>query len=346
MPMSIDRLDLDERLERPLPSDEDAARWTEESLPLAEEISGGVAQEGAAAALAARPVEPADDDHGNAVEFAHDGLGRRGQLIGDGEDGRLQHMAGGVLLAQVALERLEPGHPDGDIREPLAPGPPEGVRDDDAEIVAGQGAQPIAQAPRGAVRVLGKETGGVCIHVGLIDPRVRADESVMRLHDEHALVLAHHAPALAQDDLYEARITPNLLRQPERLGGGGDVAEADHAPFRLGDDLLAHHEEIACEEGRPLRARGIRDEAGQILPRADLRQALDADNLIARGHPHPPARSARRAGTARSTRRRALRVVAPCSRRRRRSSGASMSSPMPGSRTTTGLSPALRAARR
>src|SRR5215831_19878141 len=225
MPMSIDRLDLDERLERPFPGDEDAARWTEESLPLSEEISGRVAQEGAAAALATWPVEPADDSYGNTVELAHDGLGRRGQLIGDGEDGRLQHVAGGVLLAQVALQRLEPGHPDGDVREPLAPRPSEGVRDDDAEIVAGQGAQPLAQAPRGAVRVLGKETGGLCIHVGLIDPRIRADESVMRLHDEHALVLAHHAPALAQDDLDEARITPNLLRHPERLWRGGDVGE-------------------------------------------------------------------------------------------------------------------------
>src|SRR5215831_501393 len=287
MPMSIDRLDLDERLERPFPGDEDAARWTEETLPLPEEISGGVAQEGAAAALATRPVEPADDSYGNAVELAHDGFSRRGQLIGDGENGRLQHVAGGVLLAQVAFERLEPGYPDGDVREPLAPWPSEGVRDDDAEIVASQGAQPIAQTPRGAVRVLGKETGGLCIHVGLIHSRVRADESVMRLHDEHALVLAHHAPTLAQNDLDEARIAANLLRQPERLGGRGDVAEADNAPFRLGDDLLAHHEEIAREERRPLRARGIRDEASQILPRADLRQALDADDLIARRHPSP-----------------------------------------------------------
>src|SRR5262249_56564216 len=113
-------------------------------------------------------------------------------------------------------------------------------------------------------------------HVGLIDPRVRADESVMRLHYEHALVLAHHAPALTQDDLDEARIAPDLLRYPERLWGGGDVAEADDAPLRLGDDLLAHHEEITGEERRLLRARGVRDEAGQVLGPAHLRQGPES----------------------------------------------------------------------
>jgi len=41
--MSIDRLDLDERLERPFPCDEAAAWWMDERLPLPEEIPGRVA---------------------------------------------------------------------------------------------------------------------------------------------------------------------------------------------------------------------------------------------------------------------------------------------------------------
>jgi hypothetical protein len=73
------------------------------------------------------------------------------QLVGHRQDGRLQHVAGRILLAQVALERLEPRHADGDVDQPLAPRPAEGVGDDDAQVVARQGPQPIPQLARGAV---------------------------------------------------------------------------------------------------------------------------------------------------------------------------------------------------
>src|SRR6266536_2025758 len=61
---------------------------------LAEEIARGVAQEAATPALATGPVEPADDGDGNAVQLAHDRLGRPGQLVGESQDGGLQHVAG------------------------------------------------------------------------------------------------------------------------------------------------------------------------------------------------------------------------------------------------------------
>src|SRR5215468_4924145 len=106
IPMCMNRLDVDERVEGRSPGEGDAAWWTRGSRPLSEEIAGRVAQEGAAAALSARPVEPADDDHGDAIELAHDGLGRRRQLVGDRKDGCLQHVACGILLSEIALERL------------------------------------------------------------------------------------------------------------------------------------------------------------------------------------------------------------------------------------------------
>src|SRR5262249_26244259 len=119
----------------------------------------------------------------------------------------------------------------------------------------------------------------------LIHARVRADEPVARLHDEHALVLAHDPTTLAQDDLDEARIALDLLREPPGLGRRRDVAESDDAPLGLGDDLLAHYEEIACGERRLLDPRRLRDEPGEILAHSDLGQAFDADHFIARRHP-------------------------------------------------------------
>src|SRR5262249_41658848 len=115
IPMCMNRLDVDERVEGRSPGGRGAAWWTSGSRPLPEEIAGRVAQEGATAALSARPVEPADDDHGDAVELAHDGLGRRRQLVGDGKDGCLQHVACGILLSEIALERLRPSPPPGHL---------------------------------------------------------------------------------------------------------------------------------------------------------------------------------------------------------------------------------------
>ena len=54
-----------------------------------------------------------------------------GQLVGQRQDRRLQHVAGGVELAEIALDRLEAGQADRDVDEPLAPGPAERVGDDD-----------------------------------------------------------------------------------------------------------------------------------------------------------------------------------------------------------------------
>ena len=164
-------------------------------------------------------------------------------------------MTGRVQLAEIALERLKAGDADRDIGQPLAPRPSEGVGHDDGEGVAGQAPQTVAQRAGGAVGVLGQEARGVRVDVGLVDARVGADQAMMGLDDEDALVLAHDAAALAEDHLGEPRIAADLLGDRACGGRGGDLGEPHHAPLGLGDDLLAHDEQVpvrgaACPAGR------------------------------------------------------------------------------------------------
>src|SRR6266571_687699 len=127
----------------------------------------GLAQERLAALLARGPPETADDRRGYPVELAHDGLGGRGELVGEGEYRGLQRAARGVALAEVAAERGEAGDADRDVREPLAPRAAEGVGDDDADVRAAERAHALAEAARGAVGILGQERDRVGVHVGL-----------------------------------------------------------------------------------------------------------------------------------------------------------------------------------
>src|SRR6266511_1645908 len=284
---------------------------------LSKEIAGRIAQERAAPAFTARPVEPANDGDGDPVELSHDRLGRARELVGHRDDRRLQHVTGRVLLAEIALDRFEPGHTDRDVGQSLSPGPPERVGDDDAQVVPRQGPQPGAHLPRGAVRVLGQKAGGVGVDVRLVHARVGADPAVLGLDDQHALVLPHDAAALAEYDLDQPRISPELLCHPR------------------------------CLERCCLRGRGVSDEARKVVAATDLGQSFDADHLVARRHAQASGlRRPRRAGTSSEASNRALRVAGPRSRSKARSSGASMSRPMPGSLRTSGRRPAARAATR
>src|SRR6185295_17855286 len=143
-------------------------------------------------------------------------------------------------------------------------------------------------------------TRGIRVHVGLVHARVGAHEALAGLDDEHVLGLADDAPALPQDHLHEARIATDLPRDRLGLGGHAHLRETHHAPLGLGDDLLAHHQQVARLDRRALKPRS----------------------------------------------RRALRVWGPRSSSTGRSSGASTSSPIPGSSSTRGTSPAARAAAR
>ncbi len=199
-------------------------------------------------------------------------------------------------------------------------------------------------AARRAVGVLRQEARGIGVDIGLVDARVGADPAVVRLHDEHALVASHHPPALAQDHLRELRVAPELEGERLRAGRRRDLGEADEAPLGLGDDLLAHHEDVAGLERCLLPARRLVNEAGEVVASPDLGQSLDADHLVSLHLACPWLGF--RCGRCQDETRAALRVCAPRARSRSRSSGVSMSRPSPGSSRMTGVRPRWRAASR
>src|SRR5262245_24542910 len=175
-----------------------------------EEVSRGIALQRPAVRFCCRPSRAANEDDGDAIELAHHRLGRGGQLVGHREDGRLQHVARGVGVTEIADDGLDTRQPDRHVDQALAPRPPERIGDDDGQHVAGELGQALAEGARGGVGVRGKEARSVAVHVGLVHARVRADPSVMRLHDQDALGLPHDAAALAEDDLDEARVAVDL----------------------------------------------------------------------------------------------------------------------------------------
>src|SRR6266508_348580 len=102
---------------------------------LSEQIAGRIAEQLPAAPVPRVPVEPANDGHRDATQLAHHRLGGARHLVGQRQDGGLQHVAGRIPLAEIALERQKAGEPDRDVGETLAPRPAEGVGDDDGQLM-------------------------------------------------------------------------------------------------------------------------------------------------------------------------------------------------------------------
>src|SRR5919108_5999279 len=173
---------------------------------LSEEVAGGIAEQRLAAVLAGRQRQTAHEGGRDAIELAHHRLGGGSQLVGDGQDRGLQRPTGRIALAEIAAQRREAGHADGDVDEALAPGPAEGVGDDHVHLHARLRAHRVAEPARGAIGIGRQQGHHVGVHVGLVHPGVRAHPAVVRLGHQHAAVHAHDPAGLAQDDLDEPRI--------------------------------------------------------------------------------------------------------------------------------------------
>ena len=119
--------------------------------------------------------------------------------------------------------------------------------------------KPSLKPARRAVGILGQERGPTLGHVGKVDTGVGAHEPVPRLgHDE--------VTSAPQD-------ADRLGLGQETLGVRVRGVDADHAALRLGHDLLGDHDHVARDERR---LRG--DDRGQVVPRAYLTDALDAED--------------------------------------------------------------------
>jgi hypothetical protein len=99
--------------------------------------------------------------------------------------------------------------------------PAEVFGDDDAEPVTGE-ASKRSRSPRAErSESYGSRQAVSAVDIGLVHPRIRAHQPVVGLHDEHNLVLSHHASALAQYHLDEAGIRGDLFRHCPWIPGMG-----------------------------------------------------------------------------------------------------------------------------
>ena len=172
--------------------------------------------------LAARRSGAADERGGPAGGLAEGELGGRGDLVGDGPDGRAHHPAVGIGRAAQVLERGDPGHADRDVDDAPAPRPAERVGHDDRQVDA----EPLADGrPDPAGRGVGVDRQEGHDVEPLAGPTLLASTPPLAQTKPWAVSvmitpLRHpDDPArLAQDDLDLARVAVPALGEGDRLG--------------------------------------------------------------------------------------------------------------------------------
>ena len=88
-----------------------------------------------------------------SVSLPFDQVGRRGDLVGDGDLGDDQLVAVPVLRPRVAVQHRQAGGADREVGLAVAPGPAHGVGDDHADRDTEPFAQPGPQRRGAAIRV-------------------------------------------------------------------------------------------------------------------------------------------------------------------------------------------------
>jgi hypothetical protein len=119
------------------------------------------------------------------------------------------------------------------------------------------------QAARGGVRVDGQQHERSAFRrVRGVDAGRCADEPVARLGDDEVAAAPNDASRFREHD-------------------GELLLPGDDAALRLRDDLVRDDEDVALLEGR-----GGREQPGEVVPRANLREARDRDDAqLAQGRP-------------------------------------------------------------
>src|SRR5207237_2400785 len=82
-----------------------------------------------------------------------DEVGRRRDLVRDGDDGVLKLVADRIVLAREVLHHLDPGGADGNVDGALPPRTAERVGDDHAYVTGRSHAELVAYARRGPVGI-------------------------------------------------------------------------------------------------------------------------------------------------------------------------------------------------
>ncbi len=130
---------------------------------------------------------------------------------------------------------------------------------------------------RGAVGIDGKQQGvAAAIDVGNIHAAVGADEAVMGLGDEHAVLAADDGAAFAQSEFDDAGIEVIFLRPGGECGRWFNRCKIDDAAFRFGNDLVFDDENVAGREGEFIFAKRLQEFVGDRIAGADFVGERDA----------------------------------------------------------------------
>ena len=148
--------------------------------------------------LAGIVAESADDAGWGAIEFAADESGGASQLVGNGFDAGFQFVAVGIAAAPVVAQGLESRDADCEFRQSFAPGAAEAVGDDDGNRKSGTAFEGATKIGCRAVCIFGKQQRvAASVDVGDVDAAVGAQEAVVRLGDEDAVLAADDRATLA-----------------------------------------------------------------------------------------------------------------------------------------------------
>ena len=170
-------------------------------------------------------------------------------------------------------ERRQPRGAERDTDRAAPPRASPAVGDDDGEPLAEMRGEPIEQVGGRGIGIARQQQhrlrAQVGVDVGTIDAGIRHDEAEPMLDDQHAGPVANYPPRLSENDLDQPRVLVDFGGKRLRALRWLDVGEIDMAAFRLGDDLLRHHEYVAVRR-RECAALARRDQqAGEIVAGPD-----------------------------------------------------------------------------
>ncbi len=122
------------------------------------------------------------------VRLSHHEARRGCEVVGDREHGRMHFPSGVVRRSAQVDQRGEPRNTQRHVDDAQAPRPPEGIRDDDANLDARSPANALANGASAGVRVIRQKRDDIRLaHIRLVDPGVGAHEAVPRLGDQNTI---------------------------------------------------------------------------------------------------------------------------------------------------------------